>query len=244
MRRPNKWIVIDGFMDHKTKQWFQRLQNENTLYAWRELPLIAPSERVIVETDHPTEDLKSLPTVFLDEEPILETTLEETQKLRLEDVLKSFPEFMYKKMEVVRKIEALKRTMTSDSERVFEHLLATSLLSFLPLQNLAGLFFKGNTKLLEEFFQSVPFSNGWYTHKEAMDISPPHFYIIHTVSLLLHSHFIPLLVCSPSQEFFEFLARLQTELDAIGWHPITMSIDKKMTIAEIKEFVSTCAIML
>ncbi|ULT89881.1 hypothetical protein L3Y34_008351 [Caenorhabditis briggsae] len=244
MRRPNKWIVIDGFMSSKTRQWIHRLMNENTLFPWRELPIIASSERVIIETDCLTDDLKSLPLVFLNNNDafIKETMLDQTEQQRLDDVLNYYSEFKYRKLELIRKIEGLKKQIITNSEKVFEHILIMSLLTFVPATQLMSFFFKSNEKLLE-FYSNVPYSDGWYTYKEGMDISPSHFYLIHSISMILYSEFIPLLICPPSQEFYEFLSRLQAELDALGWHTITMCIDEKVTIEEIKQFVDNCAIM-
>ncbi|KAF1751155.1 hypothetical protein GCK72_017709 [Caenorhabditis remanei] len=244
MRRPNKWIVIDGFMSQKTRQWVHRLTNENTLFPWRELPIIASCEKVIIETDCLSDDLKFLPMVFLDnsDDFIKETTLETTEKQRIDEVLQYYSEFKYRKLELIRKVEGLKKQIATNSEKVFENILVTSLLTFVPVQQLRSFFFKSDEKLLE-FYKNVPYSNGWYAHKESMEISPPHFFLIHSIGLILYSDFIPLLVCPPSQEFFEFLSRLQVELDALGWHIITMSLDEKVTIEEIKQFVDNCSIM-
>uniref|UniRef100_A0A1I7T1F5 DHC_N2 domain-containing protein n=1 Tax=Caenorhabditis tropicalis TaxID=1561998 RepID=A0A1I7T1F5_9PELO len=245
MRRPNKWIVIDGFMSEKTQQWVHRLTNENTIFPWRELPIIANCERVIIETDQLTDDLKQLPMVLIDNIDDFgnETTLEQTEKQRIDEVLSLFSEFKFKKFELIRKIEGLKRLITTNSEKVFEHLLSMSLLSFMPVHHLmSNLFFKSESDL-HEFYKNVPYSSGWYTHKEAMEIPFSHFYMIHSIGLILHSDFIPFLVCPPCQEFNVFLSRLQTELDSLGWHTITMSIDKNVTIEEIKQFVDNCSIM-
>lgn len=125
MRRPNKWIVIDGCMSRKTKEWLHRLINENTvfykllesmifrflqMFPWRELPIIALSERVIIETDSLESDIKSLPMILLDtsEEVSRETTLEITEQQRIDEVLKYYSEFKYRKYELIRKISGLK----------------------------------------------------------------------------------------------------------------------------------------
>ncbi|CAL2045248.1 unnamed protein product [Caenorhabditis brenneri] len=245
MRRPNKWIVIDGFMNQKTSQWIQRLTNQNTLYPWRELPILASCERVIIETDSLTEELKSLPMVFLDycDELSKETTLESTELQRIEEIFSYYSEFKYKQFEVIRKIERLKKLITTNSDKVFEHLLVMSLLSFMSVQKLySNVFFKSESEI-HEFYKNVPYSDGWYTYKETMEISYSQFYMIHSIGLILNSDFIPLLVCPPNQEFFAFLTRLQTELDSLGWHTITMAIDQKVTIEEVKQFVDNCSIM-
>ncbi|CAI2354667.1 unnamed protein product [Caenorhabditis sp. 36 PRJEB53466] len=246
MRRPNKWIIIDGHMDQKTLEWFERIANPNTMFPWRELPIIAPSERVIVETDcldHQT--YKRLPMVYLETSGDFaqETTLDAVERAQLTETMKYFTEFAGRQLEVMRKIEGLKKSVTTQSDKVFNHLLATSLLTVMPVQQLMSGIFKSQEAKLAEFYRSVPYSKGWYTYKEQMSITPEQFYMIYSINLILNSNFIPLLICQPSHEFEEFVARLQTELDALGWHPITMSIDKMVTIEEINAFVGNCAIM-
>uniref|UniRef100_A0A8R1DS61 DHC_N2 domain-containing protein n=1 Tax=Caenorhabditis japonica TaxID=281687 RepID=A0A8R1DS61_CAEJA len=247
-KKHDKWIVIDGLMDPKTKQWINRLKSEFAIFSWRNLPIIAPGERVIVETDtipQADEDLRQLPMVVLEnqEDTARETNLDNNEQQRIDEIIDWSPELKSRKLEITRKIEELKKSLTFNSEKLTNYLTATSILSIAPLQKLRSIPNWKSESELTDFFQNIPFSNGWNKRKDTSDIPPAHFYIIHTISLILCSNYIPVLVCPPSKEFNEFLAVLQAELDKLDWHMITMSIDRNVTISEIKEFVDNCAIM-
>ncbi|CAI5441622.1 unnamed protein product [Caenorhabditis angaria] len=243
-RRLNKWIVLDGFIDVQTISWIYRLLNENTLFPWSELPFLAPNEKLIIETNVEIFNGK-LPVIRIEHD--LEKTesefsekLSEYEKQRIHDVFEIYEEANHLKPEVTRIVQIIENSLTNCDEKIFENLLKTTMLSFIPLQQLDPILLKK-----EDFVKNVPFFEGWYNFSSTSDgFTAEEFYISRIIALILNTDLIPLLISTQNCcEFSGFLTKLLGDLDGLGWHVITLSLDDQTTVEDIKTFVQNCSIM-
>ncbi|CAB3397054.1 unnamed protein product [Caenorhabditis bovis] len=244
--KKNKWIVIDGMLDEKSRKALLRkeysaLARTMLIDDLKMINILALPQRV----EHVEPEFSNFPIVQLDGivDFSTESDVTDNERLLIEEVLQkaNIEEFF---QDVIRIIGKIKKSMTLSNQELFINCLYTSIISLTDSQKLIGSIFKEDEDL-QNFFTKVPHSQGWYNYNNENEAHIPasEFYIIHVANLILGTELIPLIHSMPCLEFSNFIAQIQQNLDNLGWYAITTSIDSETTIEELKQFVDNCTIM-